>query len=173
MAVDVVEGEEEEKIDLQQMADEVLAGQVFELPKEKKRISRQNNSSYSNEAGNGKDRVKTKSGNRKEEQGEQQEEVKKKIIYLQKYYSAREGILAEAVLIGGKPCFLVSRKEKPSFIEIQSSLELTDEILKPCESSSYINLPYGFDSEVVLRECIQRAKEQTLDTLQKKQDNMA
>ena len=168
MAEDVVEGEEEEKIDLEQMADEVLAGQIFELPKEKKRISRQSNSSYSNEAGNGKDRVKTKSRNRKEEQGEQQEEIKKKIVYVQKYYSAREGILAEAVLIGCKPCFLVSRKEKPSFIEIQNSLELTDEILKPCELSSYNNLPYRFNSEVDLKECIQRAKQSTLDTLYRK-----
>ncbi|MGA9171679.1 MAG: hypothetical protein WBZ20_16185, partial [Nitrososphaeraceae archaeon] len=68
MAEDVVEGEEEEEIDLQQRANEALAGQVFEYPKEKKRISLQNDCSYNGEGGggNGKGRGKEKSGNRKE-----------------------------------------------------------------------------------------------------------
>jgi hypothetical protein len=172
MAVDSVaedEGEEEKRIDLQQTAKEVLAGEVFDFPKEKeKKINpTQSDGGYNVEVGNSKARGREKSRNSKGQNKQQEDIEKKNIVYVQKYYSAKV-ILAEAVLIGGKPHFLVSRKEKPAEIEIQSSLELDNETLRPYESSSYINLAYKFESEENLRECIQRAKEQTLDSLYRK-----
>jgi hypothetical protein len=165
MAEDVVEAEEEEKIDLQQRANEALAGQVFEHPKEKKRISLQNDGSYNGErgGGNGKGRGKEKSGNRKE--GIQNKDT----VYLQKYYSARDGLLAEAVLIGGKPYFLISRAANPSHIEIAASVEPSEiETLRPPGVSGYINMPHRFDSETHLRECIENTKKETLDSLFRK-----
>jgi hypothetical protein len=164
MAEDVVEGEEEEKIDLQQRANEALAGQVFEYPKEKKRISLQNDGNYNSEGGgNGKGRGKEKSGNRKG--GIQNKDT----VYLQKYYSARDGLLAEAVLIGDKSYFLISRAANPSRIEIAASVEPSEiETLRQPEVSGYINMPHRFDSETHLRECIENTKKETLDSLFRK-----
>jgi hypothetical protein len=109
-----------------------------------------------------------KSVQTKEEEDKEEDKVKKRTIFLQKHYSAKDGLLAEAVLIGDVPYYLISRATDPSNIEIQSSLEFADEILKPPEASSYINLPYRFDSETNLKECIQRAKKETLGSLLQK-----
>ena len=73
----------------------------------------------------------------------EKKEASERTVFLQKHYSAKDGILAEAVLIGGVPYFLVSRATNPSNIEIQASLEFADEILKPSEASSYNKLPYS------------------------------
>lgn len=168
------EGQKEEKIDLQQNANEVLAGQVFKIPKEKKSTAIQNNDTYyNNEGDNGKSTYKEKNGLcKKEDQDEQAKKIEKNTVYLQKCYLATKGVLAEAVFIGGKPCFLVSRKEKPCYIEIQASIELDGEILQPCELSSYVNLQYGFNSHADLKKCIERTKEQTLESLYRKNNTI-
>jgi hypothetical protein len=59
-------------------------------------------------------------------------------------------------------------QQHPSNIEIQTSLEFADEILKPSEASSYNKLPYRFDSKTKLEECIGNTKKETLDSLLKK-----
>ena len=61
--------------------------------------------------------------------------IRTRLVYLQKYYSARDGLLAEAVLIGDKPYFLISRAANPSHIEIAASVEPSEiETLRPAGS---------------------------------------
>ena len=67
-------------------------------------------------------------------------------------------MLAEAVLIGGHPHFLIAREN--GSIDTQRSIELEDKILIP-----YINNTYSFLSEDHVKSCIENAKQATLDTL--------
>jgi hypothetical protein len=81
-------------------------------------------------------------------------------VYLQKY---SKGVLAEAVLIAGKPVFLISKK---GVISVQASINAPDNsIVKPLEAYSYLSKPYSFVSEGELKACIERAKLETLDSL--------
>jgi hypothetical protein len=176
LTVEEEQQREEGTNDLQELADELLGGKVYKLPKERKIAansgsrkstgsSNNNNDNGSSAGGNGKANSKGKNAKGKDQGKQQQEEIEKKVVYLQKYCSAKEGLLAESVLIGGRPYFLVSKAKGLSCIEVHSSLELAEEVLKPCEPSSYINLPYEFESEAHLRECIDKAKKETLDSL--------
>ena len=70
--------------------------------------------------------------------------------------------LVESVIIGGIPKFLISDGKN---IKIQTSIELEKTILKPFESNLYMNKPYSFDSDEQVQEYINKAKDQTLDTL--------
>ncbi len=72
-------------------------------------------------------------------------------------------ILAEAVLIGGRPCFLIATIN--GSVDIQRSIELEDKILIPLEKEAYINKPYSFLSEDHVTSCIDNAKQANLDTL--------
>jgi hypothetical protein len=88
---------------------------------------------------------------------------KKSEIYLQKY---SKGVLAEAVLIAGKPVFLISRK---GIISVQASIDEPDNnIVKPLEANSYLSKPYSFVSEGELKACVERTKLETLDSLYRK-----
>jgi len=92
-----------------------------------------------------------------------QKQDQKKKSYVQKY--SNEKLIAEAVLIGGLPKFLVLNEDDSS-ISIQDSIELEDKkILKPAEVDSYVNRPYSFSSLEQTKECIHKTKNETLDTL--------
>lgn len=142
--------------ELGQLVNSALAGNVYKCPKNRVKSSQKS----------GTGNVKAKAVPK--QQKELQQQQVKKISYVQKYYSAKEGVLAEAVLIEGKPYFLISRAKNPSNIEFHTSIELPYEVLKPPESISYINLPYRFDSQEQVDNCIERAKKETLDSLYKK-----
>ncbi len=101
----------------------------------------------------------------KESKENHEEEDKRKECYVQKY--SNDKLLAEAVLIGGNPKFLVSHKFNSS-ISICDNIELQDKIVKPFEANSYINRPYPFSSEARLNECIHKAKNESLDSVYKK-----
>ncbi|MDQ6668764.1 MAG: bifunctional DNA primase/polymerase, partial [Thermoproteota archaeon] len=72
-------------------------------------------------------------------------------------------MLAEAVLIGGQPCFLSATVNGP--VDIQRSIELEDKVLMPLDKDAYINKPYSFLSEDHVKSCIDNAKQASLDTL--------
>ena len=81
-------------------------------------------------------------------------------IYIQRFTNYQ--YYAEAVLIDNKPKFLsVSNGE----ISIVDYIPNGDEIIKPLKALSYINKPYSFGSEQEVRDYIEKAKGQTLDTL--------
>jgi hypothetical protein len=70
--------------------------------------------------------------------------------------------LVESVMVGGIPKFLISDGKD---IKIQTSIELEKKILKPFESTMYLNKPYSFDSDEQVQQYINKAKNETLDTL--------
>jgi hypothetical protein len=72
-------------------------------------------------------------------------------------------ILAEAVLIGRQPCFLIARIY--GSVDIQRLIELEDKNLMPLDKEAYINKPYSFFSEDHVKSCIDNAKQANLDTL--------
>jgi len=159
--------EEGQNVDLQQLANESLAGKVYEPAKGRnaRDSNHNNNSEQSANGANGSNNGKGKGQVKKQ----QQQKENKNIIYLQKYYSARDRLLAEAALIGGKPYYLISRAANPFHIEIANSIDLSEtDMLRPPEVSGYINMPYRFDSEAHLRECIEKAKQEQLDSLYRK-----
>jgi len=89
--------------------------------------------------------------------------IKQERKYIQKY--SWDGILAEAVLIDNVPYFLVSNKGE---ISIETELNTPSGIMKPLEANSYLNRPYSFNSKKQVQECIERTKNESLDTLFKK-----
>jgi hypothetical protein len=110
--------------------------------------------------GNGKDNDKV---------NVQDKEKPKRIEYIQKTSNAigcPNYKLVESVLINGIPKFLVF--DSLAGIRIESSIELENKILKPLELNSYMNKPYTFDSDEQVRQYIENAKSETLDTLYSK-----
>ena len=94
----------------------------------------------------------------------------KKEYYVPKYHY--NGLLAEAVIIAGKPYFAVAPPKignpEETSISLQKSVPLDENtILKPLEAMSYIDKAYSFNSEIEFQQFIQKAKTQTLDTLYK------
>jgi hypothetical protein len=81
--------------------------------------------------------------------------------FIQKF--SLNDMLAEAVLIGDKPYFLIARDN--GSIDIQRSIELEDKILIPLDKEAYINKAYSFLSEDDVKSCIAIAKQANLDTL--------
>jgi hypothetical protein len=70
--------------------------------------------------------------------------------------------LVESILVGGISKFLIYDGKN---IKIQSSIELENKILKPFESNLYMNKPYSFISDEQVQEYIQKANNETLDSL--------
>jgi len=172
--------DKESELDVGEEAVQRLAGQVFDAPRDRTKDTKErdgDDNPYGDRNDNGKKKQQQQQ-QRVQEKGhevtkqEQQEDEKKKETFVQKYYSTKNGILAEAVLIGGAPYFLVSTAKDPSNIAVHPSLELPYELLKPPESISYINPPYRFDSKEQLDNCIERARNETLDSLYKKNKNI-
>ena len=108
-----------------------------------------------------------KGNERHEKEEDEKEKVKKKPQYVQKYHHD-ENLLAEAVIIAGRPYFAVAR---PGLDEVQVTLEELiplDDVtmkLKPLPTVSYINKPYVFSFEEEFDKFVDRAKGETLDSL--------
>jgi hypothetical protein len=93
---------------------------------------------------------------------EKQEEDKLPETYIQKYSDVT--IIAESVLIGNIPYFLVCEKGIER-IEIVEQIDLGDKILKPYEPTFYINRAYTFNSKEQVIEYFENAKKESFDTL--------
>jgi len=100
-----------------------------------------------------------------EELAKKDENKDKKDIHFEQKYSWN-GILAESVLIGNKPFFLVSTNGNITFQEQINPFEGIT--IKPLQPISYINKPYRLDSTHKLDAFIEQAKSETLDSLYKK-----
>jgi hypothetical protein len=82
-------------------------------------------------------------------------------------YSIRyssEDLLAEAVLIAGRPKFLVTKRNCDS-VSIQSSISVDGRILRPLSTKAYLSKPYSFSSEQEISEYENEAKNKTLGDL--------
>src|SRR5215831_1878233 len=88
-----------------------------------------------------------------------------KKIYTQR--CSNPTISAEAILISEAPRFLVLNKID-STISIQNFINLGSVIYLPPESTSYMNKPYSFSSEVQVNEYIYKTRKENLDSLYKK-----
>lgn len=92
--------------------------------------------------------------------------------YLQKYHDT-DDLLAEAVIIAGKPYFAIAAPKFGSpdetSIILQESIPLDEnKVIKPPELMSYINKPYTFKSEEEFQQFVQTAKIETLDCIYNK-----
>jgi hypothetical protein len=108
-----------------------------------------------------------KSQNRKKQE---KNNIKKQQYFIQKYHDSNT--LAESVIVEGKPYFAVAKSNNNS-AEPQITLEesLTPDKpseLKPYELISYINKPYIFKSRQEFDDFIEKAKNETLDSLYRK-----
>jgi hypothetical protein len=83
-----------------------------------------------------------------------------KKTYLQRF--TNEEYYAEAVLVDKKPKWLVVKNGEISTIEF---IPNGDEIICPLNALSYINKPYSFSSDEEVKQYVQKAKGQDLDTL--------
>jgi hypothetical protein len=86
-----------------------------------------------------------------------------KETYMQRF--TNELYYAEAVLIDKKPKFLLVNKGNGEEISTVDGIPLADEIIKPLKALSYINKPYSFSSDQEVKEYIEKAKNETLDSL--------
>ena len=110
--------------------------------------------------------------NSAKQKSEKEKKKKQRIEYIQKY-SISETALAEAIIIWQKAFFAISdfgdRNEVK--ITLEKQIELDDDrktVLKPLDLISYINKPYRFKSEDDFWAYIEKAKQETLDSLYKK-----
>lgn len=81
--------------------------------------------------------------------------------------------MAEAIIIGQKAFFAVADFTNPNevMITLKKQIELEDDrktVLKPLDLISYINKPYRFKSEEEFWSYIEKAKQETTDSLYKK-----
>src|SRR5213592_2461037 len=90
--------------------------------------------------------------------------LNKPISYLPSYSS--KDFLAEAIIIGGVPFFIVKRNGKDATIE--KSLTIADRVLLPPSQPLYLSRPYVFCSKKVVFDFLKRAKLENIDTLYRK-----
>lgn len=93
---------------------------------------------------------------------------KERYEYVQKYSNDR--LLAEAVIVGGKPCFAVVNTEDCQ-ITLEDEIPLNDSsntVLKAPDISSYITKPYSFTSTSEFENYLHKARIETLDSLYRK-----
>jgi hypothetical protein len=128
------------------------------------------------------DKIKKKAEVEAKEREEKEENWVKK-IYIQKYFDKSNSLLYEAVLIGGKPCFvypewdLITNPGDPT-IKLAEKIFLPDatnptiELLPP-QKDQYLSKPFEFAHEKELNECLRLAEKETLDTSYQRQKNIA
>lgn len=85
-----------------------------------------------------------------------------KEIYVQRF--TNDQYYAEAILSGSKEKFLLVNKIN-SVISIVDYIPIGDEIIKPLKALSYINKPYSFSSDNEVQDYIEKARNETLDSL--------
>ena len=92
---------------------------------------------------------------------------KKKSHYVQKY--SEIGLIAESVIVGGIPYFAVARADSKN-VTLEESIPITDKIeYKPFEQTAYLSEPYKFKSRQEFESCIEKARNETLDSLYRKE----
>ena len=106
-----------------------------------------------------KDKDKKKSNNNTNHKDTKKKEDKKPIIYVQRLSEGEH--LAEAIIVGGIPAFIVRNKDA---IYTTDEIDLEDKMVKPFSALAYLNKPYSFKIGEV-EQVIERAKTETLDTL--------
>jgi hypothetical protein len=103
---------------------------------------------------------KNSGDNGKRDSNGEKNEASKIKIYMQKY--SNEQLIAEAVLIAGRPYFLVSRRGD---IQIEQLIKLDDnKIIMPLEFDSYLSKPYCFSSIEEVKQYIEMTKYENLVT---------
>jgi hypothetical protein len=114
---------------------------------------------------------------RKQKREQDKEEANLKKLYIQKYYAKETGLLYEAVLVAGKPCFVI-QQQKSGIARIFDRILLPDatnptmELLPP-EKEMYLNRPFEYRSEAELSEYLKLAGKETLDSLYQTQKALA
>jgi hypothetical protein len=97
----------------------------------------------------------------------EKEDNEKKVYHMQKYSDTT--MLAESVLVGGIPMFIVSeRNGGTSRITVTDCIDLENKIIKPLKESAYLNRPYSFASSDQINELIETAKHDTPASLYRK-----
>ena len=92
---------------------------------------------------------------------------KKKSHYVQKY--SEIDLIAEAVIVGGIPYFAVARADSKN-VTLEESIPITEKIeYKPFEQAAYLSEPYKFKSRQEFESCIEKARNETLDSLYRKE----
>jgi hypothetical protein len=96
-------------------------------------------------------------------------------IFLQRY--TRDNLIAEAVIVGGRPKFAMAIPEvgKPDevsslSITLQDAIEIVEDntVIKSPETMSYISKPYTFKSQQEFEGLVENVKTKNLDILYKK-----
>ncbi|MGH9982634.1 MAG: hypothetical protein ACRD8W_01610, partial [Nitrososphaeraceae archaeon] len=87
----------------------------------------------------------------------------KKCEQVQKY--SNDDLLAEAIIIAGKPHFAVVSPDGIRLVEEIPSNNSRKTILRPLDLDSYINKPYTFKSQEEFKDYIERARKESLDSL--------
>ena len=106
--------------------------------------------------------IGNENGDVKSEEKPAKNEKTAPVTYLQKYSDNQ--ILAEAVIIGKEPCFLVSEN---GIITPKKQILDGDRIIQPFLSEMYINKPYTFKSIGEVQQYIEETKNETLDSFYK------
>jgi hypothetical protein len=133
-----------------------------------------------NSRNNDNDKVKPRSTAKKKptltaivdnEDDDKNKKAKNKERYVQKYHEG--DLLAEAIIVGGKPCFAVAAPKvgNPDEVSIilQESIQLDEATtLKPFEFTSYINKPYMFKSKQEFDKLIEDTRSKNFDGLYRK-----
>jgi hypothetical protein len=120
--------------------------------------------------GSKKSSPKSDSGS-KQQEGEQQQEKKKRAIFTPRY--TRDDLLAEAVIIGGRPMFAMAipKVGKPDEVSItlQDAIEIDDNtVIRPPEPMSYISKAYTFKSKEEFEKLAENIKTKNLEYLYRK-----
>lgn len=157
--------EEEKKEEQQRKFDQVL------MDEEHERLIASRFPNFDNGHGEGNDKTETQTETQTETETkavmsrEPQNKKSKKqepVTHLQKHSDNR--VLAEAVMIGKIPYFLVS--ENGTIIPKKQILD-GDRVIQPFVSEMYINRPYTFESLSQVEQYVEETRNETLDSLYK------
>lgn len=149
-------------VDVGEEAIRMLAGQVFDAPKDHTK-AKETNGVDVDAKGTGKKKYQKQQG-----QSEDGKEKEKRPVYAQKYHD--DNLLAEAVIVGRKPCFAVAAPTmgdpQQVSITLQDSIPIDDKtVLKTFEIAVYVNEPYVFKSQQEFAEFVKKTKDENLDSL--------
>jgi hypothetical protein len=96
---------------------------------------------------------------------ESQDNVVKE-IYIRKYSNDGKLPLCESIIVGGHPKFIQLTKEEGSEFRLLDKLEIGHKTFYPYDTLETHNpIPYSFESEEELKQYLERAKNETFDTL--------
>lgn len=94
------------------------------------------------------------------------QEANKKTHFVQKY--SESDLIAEAIIVAGIPYFAVA-KARSNEITLERSIAIDDtNEYRPFESRAYLNKPYIFKSKQDIESCVNKTRNETLDTSYRK-----